>query len=398
MSLAAQMQVYTGGKKTMRAVGVIGLLGMVASLSGIAFAGPKQAYSSYLFAYTYWVGISVASLLLLTIFHAVKARWMVVLRRAVETMSLTLPLFIVLFIPVALGMKHLFVWVAPPSTLSKEALHLLQHKQPYLNVPFFLARAGGYFALWTLVGHFLHRWSTQQDLTGDVKLTVKQRILGTSSIPFIALAMTFAAFDWLMSLDPLWFSTIFGTYYFAGAFVSAISILIIASTYGQTTNLFGRLVSLAQFHSLGKLLLAFTAFWAYIAFSQFMLIWVANLPEETPWFILRTQGGWFPVAIFLVVGHFLIPFFILLSQSLKLQPRRLAWVAIWILFAHAVDTYWMVMPVFSPGGPSLHPLDLAAFLGIGGLTIAFGIWRHQGHYSVPVRDPYLDDSLSYTQP
>ncbi|HZH04467.1 MAG TPA: hypothetical protein VEY30_11845 [Myxococcaceae bacterium] len=394
---AVSLQRYSGGSGLMRAAGAAGLLGLVGCVAGFVIA-PKQAYFSYLFAFCYWVGIAVAGIILLAIFHATKAKWMVVLRRAVETVAVTPPIFALLFIPIALGMRQLYIWVDPPPTLPEHTLHLLHHKHPYLNVPFFLARAAFYFASWSLIGYLLHRWSVRQDESGAVNLTVKQRRLGVGALPVLALTLTFAAFDWMMSLDPTWVSTIFGVYFFAGAFVSVIAIIILAAAYGQGENSFGRWMTPAHFHNLGKLLLGFTAFWAYIAFSQFLLIWIANIPEETPWYLVRTRQGWKPVAYFLAVGHFVIPFFILLSQRLKTRPRALARVAAWILLMHAVDVYWLILPILYPHAPAPNPLDLAAWLGVGGVAVAFAIWRHRGRYAVPVRDPYLENSLRYTQP
>ncbi len=391
------MRKYAGGFPLMTLGAVVGFLGLVACTAGFVMA-PKQAYFSYLFGFSYWVGLSVAALILLSIFHAVAAKWMVVLRRLVETMASTAPIFPLLFIPIILGMRQLYIWIDPPHTLPEHVAHLIAHKHPYLNVQFFLIRAAIYFACWMLISALLRRWSLIQDESGEVGLTLKQRRLGIGGLPVLALTLSFAAFDWVMSLDPTWVSTIFGVYFFAGSFVSAIALVIIASAYGQGENSFGRWMTAAHFHNLGKLLLAFTAFWAYIGFSQFLLIWIANIPEETPWYLVRTREGWKPVAYFLALGHFVVPFFILLSQKLKTKPRALARVAMWIVLVHAVDVYWLIMPILSPHAPAPHALDAAAWLGIGGAVVAFAVFRLRGQYSVPVRDPYLEHSLRYSQP
>ena len=230
--------------------------------------------------------------MLLQIFHAFRAKWMVVLRRAVETMAITAILFLVLFIPIAVGMKHLYAWVEPPANLSHEALELLHHKAPYLNTTFFLIRTVFYFAVAGVISQRLFGLSTKQDSTGDIALTARARRFGTGALPFIALSFSFAAFDWLMSLDPLWFSTIYGVYFFGGSFLSCISLLVIITDRARGKNLYGDLVSVEHIHNLGKLMLAFTAFWGYIGFSQLLLIWIAGLPEEIPYYITRIKGEW----------------------------------------------------------------------------------------------------------
>jgi hypothetical protein len=391
------MQKFDGGRGLMAAAGGIGLLGMLATLAGIS-SDPRPALFSYLWAFAYWGGIALASVVLLQIFHAVRAKWMVVLRRAVETMAVTVMLFVILFIPIAMGMKHLYSWVEPGANLSREALALLEHKKPYLNTSFFILRSVFYVLLAGVISQRLFGLSTKQDTSGDVQLTARQRRFGTGALPFIALVFSFAGFDWLMSLEPLWFSTIYGVYFFAGSFLSAISMLVIITDRARGKNLYGNLVSDEHIHNLGKLMLAFTAFWGYIGFSQFMLIWIAGLPEEVPFYIVRLKGDWAAIGVFLILGHFLIPFGALLSRSLKRNRARLALVAFWILLVHAVDLYWLIMPTLNPEAVFFHWTMVTAFAGVGGLAVAFGLWRIRGHFTVPVRDPYLGDSLAYRQP
>jgi hypothetical protein len=211
--------------------------------------------------------------------------------------------------------------------------------------------------------------------------------------------MTFAAFDWMMSLTPAFFSTIFGVYWFAGSFLGAFCVVAIAAAATrEDPSQFGAHMNLEHFHSLGKFMLAFVAFWAYVAFSQFMLIWIANVPEEVPWYIVRIGGGWRWVAAFLAVAHFAVPFFLLLSRSLKRDPRRLARLAGWLLLVHWIDLYWVIMPRVHEGGPSPALWDVTALLGVGGVAVAFTLWRMHGVAAVPLRDPYLADSLRYLPP
>jgi hypothetical protein len=388
---------FDGGRSLLMGAGGIGLLGLLATFAGMALA-PRAAMFSYLWAFAYWAGLALASVVLLQIFHATRARWMVVLRRAVETMAVTVVVFVVLFIPIALGIKNLYSWADPSPNLSHEALRLLEHKRPYLNITFFIIRGVAYVLLATVVSQRLFGLSTRQDQSGEVQLTVRQRRFGTGALPFVALVFSFAAFDWLMSLDPLWFSTIFGVYYFSGSFLSTLSLLVIVTDRARGKNLYGDLVTDEHIHNLGKLMLAFTCFWAYIGFSQFLLIWIASIPEEVPYYIVRMKGQWAGIGVFLILGHFVLPFFALLSRSLKRDRSRLSLVAFWILLVHGVDLYWVVMPALSPAALPFHWTMITAFVGVGGLAVAFAIWKIRGQFTVPIRDPYLADSLAYRQP
>lgn len=386
---------FQGGRKLAVTAGALGLLGLALTAVGGAVSGAQQALYSYLVAFVYWLGVALGGLVLLGAFHASNARWPVVLRRFLESAVQVLPLFVVLFVPIALGMQQIFPWT-DHHRYTGHAAHLLHHKAPYLNTTGFLVRAAVYFGFWIVVAHLLRAWSIRQDHEGGVALTARSRKLGAVMLPFLALTLTFAAFDWMMSLDPLFFSTIFGVYWFAGSFMATFAVTILAAnaTRADPTQ-FGAYLNTEHFHSLGKFMLAFTAFWAYVAFSQFMLIWIANVPEEVPWYIVRIQGGWRWMAIFLVVFHFVIPFFTLLQRAVTRTPSRLALVAVYLLAVHWVDLHWLLMPNLHPAGPRPSPWDFTAFVGVGGLTVAFAVFRMRGVAAVPVRDPYLDDSLRY---
>ncbi len=393
----ADVEKFQGGRAWMTRAGLLGVVGLAATLAGFAM-NPKDSYFSYLVAFTYWAGIGFASLVLLMIFHAFHAKWMTVLRRPIEVMAASVVVFLLLFIPVAIGMKHIYMWVSPPAGLTEHELHLLHHKAKYLNVTFFLVRTALYFLIAGFIANRLFGFSTKQDTTGEVALTVRQRRLSAGGLPFMAIVFAFAGFDWLMSLNPFWFSTIFGVYYFAGSFLTTLSIIVLATVRARGKDLFGEYVTPEHTHNLGKLMLAFTAFWAYIGFSQFMLIWIANLPEEIPFFTVRMNAGWAPVSIFLIVGHFAIPFVILLFKNLKRRPLHLAKVAWWMVFVNLVDHYWLIIPTLSPSGPVFHWSLVTAFVGVGGLAVAATIWRIRGHFTVPVKDPFIDVSLRYRQP
>ncbi len=393
----APLERFTGGARLMRFSAGAALLGL--GLWGLGlWREPARALFAYLFSFVFWVSLALGALFLLAIFHASKARWPVVLRRMIETLALGLIPLAVLFVPIGLGLPHLYSWVNPEARFSGHALHLLHEKHGYLNVPGFLARAALYFAVWIAVGVLLHRLSARQDEHGELIATQRQRRLGAGALPFLAITLTFAAFDWLMSLHPNWFSTLFGVYYFAGAFLGAVSVLTLVTLLARGPNLYSALVTPAHWHNLGKFQLAFVSFWAYIAFSQYMLIWIANLPEEVVWFLERTRGGWRSYSVALVVVHFVIPFIVLLSRRVKLRARALALISTWLLVVHALDLYWLVLPTLHPDGPRPSWMDLAAFIGVGGVCVAFCTWRLRGQYTAPIRDPFLADSLHYVQP
>jgi len=377
--------------------GALGVIGLIATLA-IGMRDPKATLFSYLVAFVYWAGVALTALLLLMMFHTFHAKWMTILRRPIEVMAATIPVFALLFIPIALGMKHIYSWVEPAPGLSAEQMHLLHHKAPYLNIPFFLIRTAIYLGLGTFLARRLLGWSTKQDSTGDIQLTARARVLSAGGLPFLSVAFAFAAFDWLMSVNPFWFSTMFGVYYFAGSFVTTLSFVALINAWAKGKDLYGTYVTAEHSHNIGKLMFAFTAFWGYIAFSQFMLIWIANLPEEIPFFTVRLKGAWAPIGVVLIVGHFFIPFFILLSRNLKRVPAKLVPVAIWIGLMNFVDLYWLVIPTLSPDA-MIFPIGLVtAFLGVGGIAVATGIWIARGHFTVPVKDPYLTFSLRYRQP
>jgi hypothetical protein len=394
------IQKFQGGGSWMKGAGAVGVLGTIAALVGV-FTGGKAGAFSYLVGFTYWGGVAIAGLLWVMIFNAFHAKWMVVLRRPFEVIASALPLFALLVIPVLIALKsgNLYPWVKLDEMhLNAEQLELMRKKAGYLNPGFFIARSVIYFALMIFLSQRLWAWSTRQDDTGDIQLTVSARRLSAGGLPFLALVVAFAAFDWIMSLSPLWFSTMFGVYYFAGAFLTCMSLVSVVNTLARGKDNYGQLVSIEHSHNVGKLMFAFTCFWAYIGFSQFMLIWIANLPEETPFFNLRMQEPWRPVSILLIIAHFFIPFLALLSRKLKRSPRHLRIAGFWLMAVNFLDLYWLIMPTLSPDKVVFPVWLIASWVGLGGLGIAFALWRLRGHYAVPVRDPFLSTSLRYRQP
>ena len=403
-TMVAEMPVWRGGRTAMLGTAIAGAAGLLLTAVGYAFDA-RRTMLSYLIAFLYFLGLSLGMLALNMANYAARARWHIVIRRAIEGVHAALPIFVVLFIPIVLASKQLYVWIDPPASLGKEVLENIEHKHGYLNFASFLTRAVLYFVIWIALSELLYRHSVRQDEDPAPHLTASSRRIGSVGLPLAGYAATFAAFDWLMSLNPTWYSTLFGVYFITGFFLASLALLVLIVTFAREP--FGALAGKAHFHNLGKLLLTFVAFWGYIAFSQYMLMFHANLPEEVPWFLVRTRGAWRPVGVLLVLGHFIVPFFVLLSRDLKLKPKALSVVAAWILFIHFVDLVWLVVPTaqlygigtrWSPENLNLHWTLITAFLGVGGVWAAFGIWRARGHYPVPIGDPYLDDSLRYVQP
>jgi hypothetical protein len=394
MTASSNSRVFNGGQGLFRAAAAAAVIGL-GGTAVLTMMNPAQGMSSYLVAYMYWLSIGVCSLAWVMAFHAARAKWVVLIRRIFEVIPTSLAGMGLLFIPIVLGLKHLYIWSTPDApSVSEELRKLLEHKQAYLNVSAFVVRAVIYFAIWLLFSNRMLAWSLNQDKTGDLAYTRKSRKLGAGGLPVLGLSITFAAFDWLMSLSPGWYSTIFGLYYIAGGLIASIATLVLVLRAAERAGWVQGMTP-GHWHSLGKLLHAFVCFWAYMGFSQFLLVWVGNLPEELPWYLLRAKGGWAPIGIFIAVFHFGIPFLMLMSRDIKRDPNKLAIPAIWMLFMHFVDTYWMVMPVLHPDRPHPAMSDLLAWIGVGGVAVLVPVLILRGRYPVPQKDPFLGESLRY---
>jgi hypothetical protein len=350
---------------------VVGALGVVAAVVG-AFVDPAQFYHSYLLAYVYWVGLGLGCLAVVMVYHLTGGGWGVAVRRLLEAGLATLPVMAALFIPLAFGLHHLYEWTETATVMADP---VLSKKVAYLNVPFFLVRAAVYFVAWLAVAHFLYRWSGEQDRTGDPQYAIKLRKLSGGGIVLWGFTMTFASFDWVMSLEPHWFSTIFGLLFVAGQGLGALALVIVMARLLAPDPAYGRVLVPTILNDLGNLLLAFVMIWAYLAFSQLLIIWAGNLPEEIPWYLHRITGGWTYLAMALAAFYFAVPFLVLLGRGTKRQLPRLAMVAAWILAARLLDIYFLIAPEFYRNGLGLHWMDVALVVGMGGIWLTVFIWR-----------------------
>jgi len=366
-----------------------GVIGAVLSI-GIGFMNPGQFFRSYLFAYVFWIGLSLGCLAINLLHHLSGGRWGAVIRKFLEAGTRIFPLLALLFLPLIPGTSKIYTW-SDPNIVANDVI--LKEKSLYLNVPFFLVRTALYFGVWMYLSYLLNKWSKQEDEASTPALQSKFQFLGGIGLLLYGLTATFAAIDWMMSLEPHWFSTIYGllviTGQVLGAFAFVITLAAILIRYEPLSSVMTSL----QFHDLGKLMFAFVFIWAYLAFSQFLIIWAGNLPEEIPWYIVRGSNGWRFIAIFLVLFHFAVPFLLLLSRDLKKNPRMLAVIAISILFMRYVDLFWMVGPETHKNGSMIHALDLLLPLGIGGFWLTFFFKQLKSYPLIPVNDPNLQEAL-----
>jgi hypothetical protein len=375
---------------------LVALAGLVLALLG-AWLDRTQFWRSYLLAYLFWLQIGLGSLALVMLHHLAGGRWSARIRRIMETGALTLLPLAVLFVPIMVGLPALYPWADAEHILHSP---LLQQKAAYLNAPFFVGRAALYFAVWLILALLLHRWSLAQDRGDDPALTARMRRLSAAGMILYMLTATFAAFDWMMSLEPEWFSSGYGLLVISGQGLAGLALAIIGLRLLAAAT--GAGADWTQsFNHLGNLLLGFVMIWAYLAFSQFLIIWSANLPEEAIWYARRSQGGWLELALVLIGIHFALPFFLLLSRRIKRRAQALTVLAVIILLARWLDLAWLILPAFYPDGLHLHWLDLALLLALGGAWLAAFTWYWAGKAPLPRNDPHLlglDQAAAPAQP
>lgn len=372
----------------------LAVVGVALSIAA-AIVDRKRFAFSYLTGFTWLVTLALGGLFFVLIQHLTRARWSVAARRHMEWVSGILPACAALFLPIAVCAHDIYHhWMGP------EAAHdeLLRHKAAYLNPTFFYIRAGVFLASWAGLALWIRKNARAQDASPDLGPTLKLRATSAPAILVFGITISFAAFDWLMSLDPHWYSTIFGIYLFAGAATSSLAALALITIALQKAGLLRRVSNVEHRHDIGKLLFGFTVFWAYIAFSQYLLIWYANIPEETIFFRHRWEGSWQAVSLALLFGHFVVPFLALLSRTSKRSPLMLGAASVLLLVMHYVDLYWLVMPNLDEHGAHLSWIDLAGLLG----PLGVGAWvlaREAAKSPLyPLNDPYLADAARVENP
>jgi len=368
---------------------IVGLIGIALSVVGALLDRP-QFFQSYLVAWLLFLGIAFGSLAVLSLHHLSSGGWGLMVRRVFESAAKTIPALGVLFVPVLLGLSHIYRWTDPDEVAAHEAI---AQKAGYLNPTAFTIRFVAYIAILGGLAWLLGRLSIRQDETGDTKLARKMQNLAGPALGIYVLVSTLAAVDWIMSLDPLWYSSLFGVYFIGGHGVSAFAFVIPIALWLAQREPMSHAFNKRHFHDYGKLLFAFVMLWAYFAVSQLLIIWSGNLAEEVTWYLERIYGGWKTVGVLLAVLHFALPFLVLLSRNVKRNGRRLATVACLLLAMRWVDLYWQIGPAFHHEGFSLHWLDLTTVVGIGGVWMGL-VLRNLGRHSLlPVNDPNLPEAL-----
>ena len=374
----------------------VGVLGLAAWLffALTSADGSTRAWFSYLHSFCYFLSLSLGALFFVAIQHVVRATWSVVVRRIAEIIAAILPLLFILALPILIfGTSALYEWTKE-AAVSADAL--LTHKKVYLNLPFFWVRIVVYFTIWSILSLYFLKRSTDQDKSGDPQLTVRMMTTSAPAIAILALTLSFASIDLIMSLDAHWFSTIFGVYFFAGSFVGFLALLAVLVIILQNMGHLRKAITAEHYHDMGKLIFAFTMFWCYIAFCQYMLIWYSNIPEETGWYMRRQTGNWMYFSVALLFGHFFIPFAGLMQRWVKRTRVLLAFWAVWILAMHWFDQFYLIMPQFSHETVPFNPaLDISALLGVGGIYIAGAAYLARGRSLIPLKDPRLADSLRF---
>jgi hypothetical protein len=372
-------------------IAFVALLSWIAAIAGY-FIDPNRFFQSYLVGFLFTIFIPLGGMFFLMVMYLSGAAWSVTMRRVVENMVVALPVGFLLIIPILLGMSNLYHWAHPGVT---EHDSILRAKAAYLNPTGFFYRSMVYFLLWSLWAVRIYKNSTKQDTTKSLDQMHALSRWSAPGLLMLVLSGTLAAFDWSMSLDPHWYSTIFGLYCFAGGAFSFMAAWFLIMRSLRDSGVLRNAVHMEHYHDLGKWMFALTVFWAYIAFSQYLLIWYANIPEETIWYLHRFEGTWAWVSASLLFGHFIFPFLVLVLRSSKRSLKVLTVMAIWFLIIQYIDWYWQVMPNFYPHGVVLHWLDIACLLAPAS---AYGLvfWtRMKAHALMPIGDPRFEQALRF---
>jgi len=361
-------------------------------ISAIGFyQDPTEFLRRYLVAFWFWLAITVGCLAVLMIQFFVKGRWGLLIRRTLEAGSRTLPLLLLLFLPILFNLPRLYAWARPETVAS---LGLPPFKREYLSTTFWVVRALIYFGLWLLWAYLLNRWSAQEDATGDPRLLTRMRALSGPGLVLFGFLISWAAIDWIMSLDTGFFSTIYGMIFIVIPALTAVGLSVIVLALLQNHEPLAGLVEPKRFNDYGNLLLVFTMLWAYLQFDQFLIIWAGNIQDEIPWYVTRARGVWGGVAVALFIFHFALPFLCLLQRAVTRRARMLALVAVALLFMEWVDLYWIIEPNFYPHGPQLSWMDFTLFVGIGGIWLAYFVGQFKKRSLLPLHDPRFEGEIA----
>jgi hypothetical protein len=362
---------------------VIGVIGLAATIV-LGIDNAENFFRAYLFGYTFWLGLGLGSLGVVLTQFLTGGKWGLATRRVFEAGTATLPMMAILFIPILFGLPYLYAWARPDAVAADP---VLQHKAVYLNVPFFIIRSVVYLGAWVVLGYLIRRWSLRQDADANPIILRRLQHLSVIAALILGFTVTFAAIDWLMSLDADWFSTMYPPMVAMGDMLLALALgTAFVAIFGADTSLV-RILTPDVFNDLGSLLLAFIMLWGYLEYFQYLLIWAGNLSDEIPWYLGRTQGGWLPVAVGIGALGFLLPWYLLLFRPLKRNRRTLAPIAGMIAIMQLVNVFWMVQPPFEPNGPVVDVLDVLSVVGFGGLWLALFSWQLTRRPLVPANDP-----------
>ncbi len=367
---------------------VVGLVGAALLVVGF-FTSPDLFFRAYLVGWTFWLSIALGSLALSMVHHLSGGGWGLPVRRIFEAASRTLLPLGVLFVPLAFGLGSLYPWARPFTDDP-----VLEHRKAYMNPLGWDLRAVLFFAVWLVLAFALSGWSRRQDATGDPELIRKMRRLAAPGLVLYTVTITLASIDWLMTVNPHWYSTMYGIWFLGGHGVAALAFLILVSLFLSRRDPMDEVLVQRHFHDYGKLLLAFTMLWAYFSVSQLLIVWSGNIPEEVIWYHERLHGGWQWVGLAIALLHFALPFLLLLSRDLKRDAGLLAWVAGLLLVMHWVDIYWNVVPAFSAGALTLSWQDVVAPVALGGLWVWLFVRELKTRPLLPVRDPYLEEAFA----
>ena len=370
---------------------IVGIAALVlAALDGIR--APEQFFRSYLVAFVFWLGFPLGCAAFLMVHHLTGGFWGLPIRRPLEAGTRTLPLLTALALPLLLGLGRLYSW-SHPDLVAADAV--LKSKQLYLNLPFFLIRNVIYFGVWWALVRGLNRWSDEQDRTGNPRLALRLESMSGPGLVVYGLTVTFFSIDWIMSLEPHWFSTIFGLIFMVLQVLSALALAIFVVGLLSRYEPVATVITSDRFNDLGNLVLTFVMLWAYLSFSQFLIIWAGNLINEIPWYVIRAEGGWAIVALVLIFLSFAIPFYLLLMRPIKRRVETLSTLCGALIVITFVDVYWIVAPAFEKAGPRFYLLDFLLPVGIGGVWVASFVAQLKSRPLVPLHDPRFEGALQH---